>query len=1004
MQMDSNSSKRRAATKSSAATKFSATEQGGLGTRTPNLQSLLLLAGDIETNPGPPQLRKCAVCDKNIGRNYYSYVWNACKQWVHKKCSSLIPPQQHNRKWICSKSNQQQPSLIQQQQQLPDAESLKILQLNIDGVGNKLTELSQLLERHKIKIAVIQESKLSTRSKDPSIKNYSTVRQDRQRGQGGGLLMFIHESIKFTRTTPTAPPKEDQHLEVQQVIIEQSNSQLSITNVYIPPTSSCDSGYQPSISHLLRGDDALVLGDFNAHHVLWHSVTPDARGNSLADEIDNSNFRSLNTESPIRVPKNGNPSSPDISLASPSLLLPTSWQTVTTMSSDHLPIIITLQTSTPNTRAQHKCYVNLKKANWPDYQQEIERELSKLPLPADAHSGEKIFRKILLNAAKHYISKGRKKLNSQPLPAEIVSLIEERDRVRRVSPAARNLTALNNNITTAIIEWKQERWRSYVESFDHKTSSNKLWHTIKAIDGRKAKTTTNEAIIFNGRAFTSSVVIAKKFNTQYTTVQPHSSDKNTRHIVHSIRKRTSAEVPIFTAEETANVIKSCSNSKAFGPDGLTVLHLKHLGPRALEYLTTIYNDSVRRCRIPAIWEMSTTIPLLKPGKDPSQGKSYRPISLLCPAAKVIEALILPSLNNHLTPADHQHGFRPKRSTTSALLRLTTQIAEGLNQEKPPSRTVAVTVDMSAAFDTVNHNTLLSKISNSALPTPIVRWLSCYIRGRKSRVSFRDVTSSARAVHAGVPPGSKISPALFNYYIADLSTPTDPVKVVSYADDITVFASGPNIPQLATALNNYMNSLTAFLSDHSLNISADKSTVTLFTSDPAQANFHPQVLINDNLLPLARTPKILGVTFDTFFTFHHHTKAVTTKMNKRNNILKALAGTTWGQQKETLTLTYKAISRSIADYAIPIWAASTKKTGFDKRQTSQNTALRIATGCHKMPAVDHLHQEINVLPITNHAELLAAQYLAKCLDDDHPCHYITRRPPPPRAMKETLHSK
>ena len=58
----------------------------------------------------------------------------------------------------------------------------------------------------------------------------------------------------------------------------------------------------------------------------------------------------------------------------------------------------------------------------------------------------------------------------------------------------------------------------------------------------------------------------------------------------------------------------------------------------------------------------------------------------------------------------------------------------------------------------------------------------------------------------------------------------------------------------------------------------------------------------------------------------------------------------------------------------------------------------------MAAVDHLHQETNVLPITNHAELLAAQYLAKCLDDDHPCHYITRRPPPPRAMKETLHSK
>ena len=125
------------------------------------------------------------------------------------------------------------------------------------------------------------------------------------------------------------------------------------------------------------------------------------------------------------------------------------------------------------------------------------------------------------------------------------------------------------------------------------------------------------------------------------------------------------------------------------------------------------------------------------------------------------------------------------------------------------------------------------------------------------------------------------------------------------------------------------------------------------------------------------------------------------MNNRNNISKVLAETTWGQQKETLTITYKAISRSITDYGALIWAPNNKKTGFDKRQISQDTALRIATGCHKMTATSHLYQETNELPITDQAELLAAQYLTKCMNDDHPCHNITRRPTLPRAMKETL---
>ena len=100
---------------------------------------------------------------------------------------------------------------------------------------------------------------------------------------------------------------------------------------------------------------------------------------------------------------------------------------------------------------------------------------------------------------------------------------------------------------------------------------------------------------------------------------------------------------------------------------LSTFHLKNLGSLATEHLTALYNDSLKSCRLPSIWKTSLVIPIPKPGKDSSQGTSYRPISLLCPSAKVLKALILPSINEFLSPAKNQHGFRPRHSTTSAIL-------------------------------------------------------------------------------------------------------------------------------------------------------------------------------------------------------------------------------------------------------------------------------------------------------------------------------------------------
>ena len=159
------------------------------------------------------------------------------------------------------------------------------------------------------------------------------------------------------------------------------------------------------------------------------------------------------------------------------------------------------------------------------------------------------------------------------------------------------------------------------------------------------------------------------------------------------------------------------------------------------------------------------------------------------------------------------------NTLPPRLQLTTDVAVEFNQRKPPNRTVSVAVDLSAAFDTVCHNNRLSKINRSQLPPATARWLSCYLRGRQAKTCFRGVKSTSRKVNTGVPQGSKLSPSLFSFYIADMPIPTKPVKRVWNADDLTVWTSGVNIPDLEVSINNYLEEITAYLKDNSLLISA-----------------------------------------------------------------------------------------------------------------------------------------------------------------------------------------
>ena len=116
--------------------------------------------------------------------------------------------------------------------------------------------------------------------------------------------------------------------------------------------------------------------------------------------------------------------------------------------------------------------------------------------------------------------------------------------------------------------------------------------------------------------------------------------------------------------------------------------------------------------------------------------------------------------------------------------------------------------------------------------------------------------------------------------------------------------------------------------------------------------------------------------DSELSFNNHCVKVANRVRKRNYVLWALACTNWGQQKETLLMTYKALGRSIANYAAPIWSTNASESNIGKIQHAQNEALRIIKGSHKMSSIDHLHIETKMLQVEDHLNLISAQYLVQ----------------------------
>ncbi|GAB0099134.1 hypothetical protein DMENIID0001_149740 [Sergentomyia squamirostris] len=970
---------------------FSARKQWSLATL---LLMLLLLAG-IETNPGP--VWTCSVCRTPIRRSVASVLCNGCRNWCHlRRCAGLGSGGDWSDSFRAScclgpvpsppsaaAHRTAPPSSVASAPPGPVGPGFGIMQLNCNGLRNKIDELVNFMCNNRILVAAIQESKLPKTCNLVKKNQFTILRCDRERDRGGGLAFVIDPSVLFRPVSLPCARGTDPYLEQQAIAVKLDNTEITLINVYIPPASSCEPGYKPSIEHLLDIPDSIIMGDVNAHHDLWFSrLTTDARGELLAEQIDASTHGVANEDEPTRL-VGGCSSSPDVTLAHDSLLPSVSWSTHVTLGSDHVPIVIVLE-------------------YWESFTRRTEDLFTERYLPIDVITGERTFVNILTRAKAQYIPSGRIKLVTPNFPGEAARLARRRDEIRRTNPDDDRLSGMNKRISYLVDEHKRAKWRETLSKADLHGGNHDLWKVIKGMT-RPKPPDNNCMIEFDSATCDSPVKCAEFFNAQFFE-KPRGKSKLGRAVRRSLRglgNTTTEDVPTITTENVVNSIKRMKPSKALGPDELSPIMLKHLGPLGINYLTSILNTSLSTLTVPDAWKRARVIPILKPGKPANRGSSYRPISLLSPLAKVMESTLLSWLKCNFQLADHQHGFRELHSTTTALQIIQKKISDGLNQKKPCARSILVALDLSKAFDTVPLDQLLEDIHNTTLPAQIKRWLHGYLTGRLTSVEFRNKRSGARVLRQGVPQGGVLSPLLFNLYMSHLPSPPPGLTLVSYADDVSVLATGNDLAEMTRELNSYLQELNDWFIRRGLRLSPEKSSSTLFTTWTKEVHTVLGISIAGNTIPTVKSPRILGIHFDPMLVFNTHIKTINTTVKRRNNVLKTLAGTSWGKCKETIVDTYKSLSRSVLSYGCPIWSPQVADTNWKQLQTSQNAALKIATGCHGITHQDHLHQECKLLPVREHNTLLTAQALLAMHRVDHPSHTLLHHTSPPRHVRKSV---
>ena len=274
-------------------------------------------------------------------------------------------------------------------------------------------------------------------------------------------------------------------------------------------------------------------------------------------------------------------------------------------------------------------------------------------------------------------------------------------------------------------------------------------------------------------------------------------------------------------------------------------------------------------------KIAKIIPLFKNGRK-TDFTNYRLISILSQFSKILEKLFSIRLDNLFTVnsvlCDCQYGFRSGMSTTHAALKLLETITSAINNKY----CAGVFIDLTKAFDTVNHDLLVSKLNVYGIRGIAIHWLSNYLTNRKQYVNVDGHSSNLLDVTCGLPQGSILGPILFLIYINDICNVSD--LLVLFADDTNIFCSGNSPVELQVILNHELSKLYVWFSVNKFSLNLEKTNYILFRNRPPDSDLN--IHINNIKLSRVQSTQFLGIDINEKNNWKPHILAVKGKLSKK----------------------------------------------------------------------------------------------------------------------------
>ena len=367
--------------------------------------------------------------------------------------------------------------------------------------------------------------------------------------------------------------------------------------------------------------------------------------------------------------------------------------------------------------------------------------------------------------------------------------------------------------------------------------------------------------------------------------------------------------------EVENYIKNMNPNKSVRSDVPSIRFVKLSAKIISPYLSKLYNKCVEYGVFPESLKFAEVIPIYKSGKK-NNINNYRPISLLSPFSKIFEFLVCERLKKFflLNEVLHekQYGFRENSTTELTVNQVVDELTEASEKKLI---NCSVFLDLAKAFNTVNHNILISKLKSYNIKGSMLSLLKDYLKDRSQSTVINNVVSERETVNVGIPQGSCLGPLLFLVYINDIFSSTE-INMRLFADDACLSYQHSDPEYLNEVINKELGKVDKWLRDNKLFINYSKTKFLLFNKTSKNCKF--SVKINGFLIEQSDSIKYFGVVLDDKLNWKKHLSSLKSKLSRSCFVLSKLR---YYLDVSTLKMVYYSLFYPHIQYCISAWGGA-----------------------------------------------------------------------------------